>query len=102
MPTGSASVVHSALAETSVTAVQPVIAVPLDVKLTVPAAAEGETVAVSVTEAIEMDGFGLEVTLDVLANPVTPCSTALEVLPANVRDPPYTAVKVSVPALRPE
>ena len=81
---------HCAIEDESGTAVQPVIAVPLDEKATVPVGAGGPlgpTVAVMVTDSPETEGLGALVTVVVLAARLTTCITVLEVLGASVLEP---------------
>ena len=68
---------------------QPEIAVPFEVKLTVPVGCggpEGPTVAVMVTDCPAVEGFGELVTVVVLPG-CTTCVTVFEVLPASVGEP---------------
>src|ERR1019366_262368 len=87
VPTASVEVIQTAVSDDSGTAVQPEIAVPFEVKLTVPFAAGGPaglTVAVMVTASPNMEGLG-ELVTDVVVLPgLTTCGTVLEVLPASV------------------
>jgi hypothetical protein len=75
------------------------MAVPRDVKLTVPVGTSGlagTTIAVNVTEAPEVDGFRLEVTVVVEAAWFTTCES-VPLLPAWFVSPEYPAAMVSVP-----
>ena len=92
VPTARVEVIQTAVSdEPSGTAVQPEIAVPFDVKLTVPVGAGGPaglTVAVIVTASPNMEGLGELVTEVVLLPGITTtCITVLEVLEASVPDP---------------
>ncbi|HKF49957.1 MAG TPA: hypothetical protein VKB38_21520 [Terracidiphilus sp.] len=84
------------------------VPVPSDVdpsrNVTVPVAAEGETVAVSVTlvpVVVDVEEDVSAVVVDV-NDDVTVMLTALDVLVAKVVDPPYTAVIECVPAVENE
>ena len=81
VPSASVEVVHTAVRdELSGTAVQPEIAVPFDVKLTVPLGVGGPggpTVAVMVTNSPNIDGLGELVTVVVLL----PGSVLLKTVP---------------------
>jgi hypothetical protein len=89
----------------SVTAEQPPIAVPLEVKATVPVGLglpEGLTVAVNVTDWHVVDGFTLETSAVVVAVPLprlTTWLTAGEVLPVIQGEPLYLAVRLYVPVV---
>ena len=91
VPTASVEVVQTAVSEeVSGTAVQPEIALPFEVKLTVPVGAggpEGLTVAVMVTNSPNVEGLGELVTVVVVLPGLTTCGTVLEVLPARVPEP---------------
>jgi hypothetical protein len=70
--------------------VQPLIAVPFEVKLTVPVGAggpDGLTVAVIVTCCPKAEGFGALVTEVMLLRGITTCDTVLEVPPPSVVEP---------------
>src|SRR5689334_6842520 len=67
--------------------------------VTVPVAAEGETVAVNVTGTPAPAGFSDEVSEVVVAAWLTVCATAAEVLAALLLSPPYTAVCECVPTV---
>ena len=79
VPTASVEVIQTAVSdEVSGSAVQPEIAVPFDVKLTVPVGAggpAGATVAVKVTGSPKVEGFWLEVTVVVEAPGFTTCES---------------------------
>ena len=79
---------QTAIDEDSDSAVQPEIAVPFEVKPTVPVGVggpEGLTVAVMVTSSPDVEGLGELITEVVLPSGfTTTCDTALEVLRANV------------------
>src|ERR1700688_1824138 len=60
------------------------------------------TVAVNVTVWPNFDGFSEETTLVVVPAWSTTCFNTVEVLPAKVESPPYTAVIECVPTVRVE
>src|SRR5437868_1826881 len=64
---------------------------------TVPVAADGETVAVSVTDCPNADGLTEELTLTVAVALTTVCVHAAAVLPMKLPSPLYTAVIECVP-----
>src|SRR5690242_1984062 len=91
VPTASDDVTQSAVPDDNGTLVQPLIAVPFEVKLTVPVAPSGLTVAVIVTWSPNVDGFGELVTVVMLNGNCTTCITVFEALGAYPFAPWYTA-----------
>lgn len=98
--------VHVAVPEVTVAPVQPVIAMPFDVNVTVPLGAKGEfgavSVAVKVTDCPEVDGFGDPVTAVVLLALLTVCARDALVLPLKFASPLYVTTIVWLPAVMAE
>jgi hypothetical protein len=90
VPTGKTDVVQVAVREAErVTAEHPEMAVPFDVKPTVPVGVggpAGATVAVNVTDSPEVDGFALDVTVVVEVAWLTTC-VSVPLLPALLLSP---------------
>ena len=66
-------------------------------KVTVPVAVDGETVAVNVTEEPYVDGFDDDVTVTVVFTLLTVCVNTDDVLLLSFASPPYEAVIECVP-----
>ncbi len=98
VPTASDEVTHCAVPELSVTAVQPEMALPFEVKPTVPVGGPaGVILAVMVTCSPLVEGLGALATVVCVRSRFTTCMTVFEVLRAKVDDPPYIASRLSVP-----
>jgi len=105
MPVPRPFAVHAAVRvlplPVSATALQPEMAVPPSVKLTVPEGLLPVTVAVKVTLAPTIDGLSELATVVALGTLFTVCISAVLVEPLLLASPPYDAVMLWLPTARP-